>query len=701
MARVVDFSPSSDDELPNLSTLLKRPSQKQLKPALTSAGSTKKDLVPKSPSKSVSRKVRRLESNSQIKGNLLFQRCGPGENGDFGGTILQDSPRKSPLKRRGQAAGTQSTLFPNKSIFGLDDSPPPMARESRTGRSRLNRPSPQDDDSEQESQPDVRIDQLLQVHVPGFPRSQPRQSFQPKNQSIHSPNTSSAKQDDPTNAPTCNGYPNTADGAPKAEADDHDRHVDESSDYCTAEDDSASGHSDGADSEFFSDKSTQSVGNATNIKFLNIRAQRTKPRDCKASSENFVLKPREPNSMNSRASPNLNKQQGESTVPSLPDESLGRTRETFDATTDADTSLDLASQFSKLRLQQGQGSDEENELPVVFSQTNPPRTPSKSEKPKGLASPTKQGHIPKTPHRPSMDVFWNQDFVDEWNEHHSPRKLVLPSRPASPTKASPRKDERKLFDSKKHDIAREFLGQLDSWITEGEIAELAESTGGVKLVWSKTLNTTAGRANWRRETIRATKADGTEVDVKHKHHASIELAEKVIDDENRLLNVLAHEFCHLANFMISGITNNPHGKEFKVWAGKCSRIFGDKGVNVTTKHTYEIAFKYVWECLACGFEHKRHSRSIDPQRHRCGSCKGTLKQTKPAPRGGGKPSEYQAFVKEQMKIVKGENPGKAQKDIMRMVAAKWANKSSSKQPLTGGTAQAAVAMVDLTLERVA
>ena len=34
----------------------------------------------------------------------------------------------------------------------------------------------------------------------------------------------------------------------------------------------------------------------------------------------------------------------------------------------------------------------------------------------------------------------------------------------------------------------------------------------------------------------------------------------------RLVNVLAHEYCHLANFMISGIKNNPHGKEFKEWS---------------------------------------------------------------------------------------------------------------------------------------
>lgn len=35
--------------------------------------------------------------------------------------------------------------------------------------------------------------------------------------------------------------------------------------------------------------------------------------------------------------------------------------------------------------------------------------------------------------------------------------------------------------------------------------------------------------------------------------------------QERLLNVVAHEYCHLANFMISGIKDNPHGKEFKEW----------------------------------------------------------------------------------------------------------------------------------------
>ncbi|RCI07621.1 hypothetical protein L249_1677 [Ophiocordyceps polyrhachis-furcata BCC 54312] len=348
-------------------------------------------------------------------------------------------------------------------------------------------------------------------------------------------------------------------------------------------------------------------------------------------------------------------------------------------------STDLNSLFGKLRIhfEDASSSDADNSL----QRSEDTFTPLQQSRPKGLVSPRKLTRIPQTSLRSSADAFWSQDFVDDWNDEHSPRKQKSwrPNTTKSPEK-SPTKTKKKVFDAKKRSVADDFLRELDAEITHGKIAELAESTGGVKLVWTKTLNTTAGRANWRRETIRSKPKPGIPDIITHHHHASIELAEKVIDDEDKLLNVLAHEFCHLANFMVSGITNNPHGKDFKAWAAKCSRAFGDsRGIKVTTKHTYEIDFKYRWACMDCGSEYKRHSKSIDPRRHRCGSCQGLLAQTKPVPRqgagaaggGSGKRSEYQVFVKEQMNIVKGENPGSPQKEVMRIVAGRWAQAKNS------------------------
>lgn len=327
---------------------------------------------------------------------------------------------------------------------------------------------------------------------------------------------------------------------------------------------------------------------------------------------------------------------------------------------------------------------------------SPPTTPPKRAPPsRTLVSPQKLPAVPKTPHRPSMDLFWDQEFVDEWNEEHSPKKLFLPTVTKSPAKTATTsktavkdgrselksKESKKSFGQRRHQVAASFLRELDDTITEGQLAQLASSTGGIQIHWSKTLNTTAGRANWKRETVRSENREGraSSATATRRHHASIELAEKVIDDEHRLLNVIAHEFCHLANFMVSGVTGNPHGKEFKAWAAKVTEAFGDRGIEVTTRHSYDIAFKYVWQCAECDTEFKRHSKSINPDRHRCGVCKGLLKQTRPAPRNNaGQKSEYQVFMQEQMKIVKRENPGSPQKDVMKLVAQKWARQTGSK-----------------------
>lgn len=375
--------------------------------------------------------------------------------------------------------------------------------------------------------------------------------------------------------------------------------------------------------------------------------------------------------------------------------------------------------------------------PVQSRPVTPPASPSKSR----LVSPTKTQRLqaPPKPHRPSLDSFWSQEVINAWTDEYSPRKILLSPRkyhicqepcnddtpiPSSPTR-SPAKSKitpaaraaaaaKKTFDASKEDLAQAFLTELDNTITSGSIARLSASTGGVKIIWSKKLNTTAGRANWKCETIRAsvptfnsstdgfsttTSATTTPTKTEYRHHASIELASKVIDNELRLLNVLAHEYCHLANFMISRVRDQPHGASFQKWAKEVSRVFGKRGVEVTTKHSYEISYKYAWICVGdgesglggCGMEYERHSKSVDPKRHTCGTCKGRLVQIRPAIRrpaigksesaesigvdkegGKGGQSEYQSFVKEQFKVVREELGMKSpMKDVMKEVGARY------------------------------
>ena len=143
--------------------------------------------------------------------------------------------------------------------------------------------------------------------------------------------------------------------------------------------------------------------------------------------------------------------------------------------------------------------------------------------------------------------------------------------------------------------------------------------------------------------------------------------------------------------MISGIKDNPHGASFKTWAAKVSQAFRHRDIKVTTKHTYEISYKYIWTCSsdACGLEYKRHSKSIDPAKHSCGSCRSNLIQIQPMPRKGegeGKRSEYQNYLKMENGRVRLENPGKGFGEIMVILAREF-RESQRRAAIVGNLEQ--------------
>jgi len=130
--------------------------------------------------------------------------------------------------------------------------------------------------------------------------------------------------------------------------------------------------------------------------------------------------------------------------------------------------------------------------------------------------------------------------------------------------------------------------------------------------------------------------------------------------------------------MISGIKDNPHGASFKSWAAKATCAFKDRNIKVTTKHTYEIAYKYIWACSSetCGLEYKRHSKSIDPGKHSCGGCKSKLVQVQPAPRKRCA-TGYQEYMKREREKVRAQNPGAGFGEIMTILGREY---RESKRP---------------------
>ncbi|KAI9888708.1 MAG: hypothetical protein M1814_006519 [Vezdaea aestivalis] len=164
-----------------------------------------------------------------------------------------------------------------------------------------------------------------------------------------------------------------------------------------------------------------------------------------------------------------------------------------------------------------------------------------------LTSPKKLPRIPQSPHRQSSDAFWSQATMNDWNQEYSPKKKLdeaVQSRPASPSKAIGKESAKSMlerkrdFNSKKVALAEEFLKELDCTVAAGQVQELTRTSGGVRIVWSKTLNTTAGRANWKRVALKsssdqAAANNAIKSKTTYQHIASIELAEKVIDDEGK------------------------------------------------------------------------------------------------------------------------------------------------------------------------
>lgn len=103
-------------------------------------------------------------------------------------------------------------------------------------------------------------------------------------------------------------------------------------------------------------------------------------------------------------------------------------------------------------------------------------------------------------------------------------------------------------------------------------------------------------------------------------------------------------------------------------------------ITVTTKHSYEIAYKFNWRCTdsTCGKTYGRHSKSIDPEKHACGICSGRLiqldKEGNPIESDSAtmrKESEWQIFSREAFRRIKAVRPGLHMTEINRLVADEW------------------------------
>jgi predicted SprT family Zn-dependent metalloprotease len=104
------------------------------------------------------------------------------------------------------------------------------------------------------------------------------------------------------------------------------------------------------------------------------------------------------------------------------------------------------------------------------------------------------------------------------------------------------------------------------------------------------------------------------------------LAERTAYAEQELRNTLAHEMIHQWQFDVLKRRPN-HGRDF---LRKMTEMNRSGEVAVTTYHSLQkevlALSRFAWRCKNCGQIYRRQRKTIEPRRHQCGSCRGSLQE---------------------------------------------------------------------------
>lgn len=185
--------------------------------------------------------------------------------------------------------------------------------------------------------------------------------------------------------------------------------------------------------------------------------------------------------------------------------------------------------------------------------------------------------------------------------------------------------------------------------------------------WNKRLLTTAGHC--------ILKSKYTNNRKECQRNAEICLATKVCDTPERVRDTLIHEMCHAAVWMFNGSREN-HGRLWKAWARKANYVHPYLPV-IKRCHSYNIATKYTYRCVQCGYSFGRHSKSLDTAKKVCGYCKGQFEvllsntsscTTISTPARA--LSKFAMFVKEHYGTVK-KHEKCSHKDVMEKLSAQF------------------------------
>ncbi|XP_069667366.1 germ cell nuclear acidic protein isoform X3 [Haliaeetus albicilla] len=224
----------------------------------------------------------------------------------------------------------------------------------------------------------------------------------------------------------------------------------------------------------------------------------------------------------------------------------------------------------------------------------------------------------------------------------------------------------KYFKKNKEELAQKLYCLYNRTIFEQKLPEK------MVIIWNKKMRKTAGYC-----------VTGQTEGPKAKRYARIELSEKVCDSADRLRDTLVHETCHAATWLINGVRDG-HGRFWRFYANKSAVIHPELPV-VTRCHSYEINYKFIYECVLCKSTIGRHSKSLDTEHFMCAFCGGQLVLSQPT-RKDGTPARthlmpFAKYVKENYGLTKREQHELNHAEVMRKLSADFALKTRLQDSL--------------------
>ncbi|XP_024139929.1 acidic repeat-containing protein isoform X2 [Oryzias melastigma] len=272
-------------------------------------------------------------------------------------------------------------------------------------------------------------------------------------------------------------------------------------------------------------------------------------------------------------------------------------------------------------------SKESNKEPVVSTPPVQPSSTSKTlkKKPQHVKTPAKTPFLKPT--------------VSQTEPRRGPASRLLCKTPGCflESLSNPASNYSSSFKKNKEELTSKLFQLYNSSVFDNKLPV------DMSVTWNKKMRKTAGYCVTGQE-----KGGGS-------RYARIELSEKVCDSADRLRDTLIHELCHAATWLINGVRDG-HGAFWKLYARKATVMHPELPM-VTRCHSYDITYKFKYQCTRCQNTIGRHSKSLDTQKFVCALCTGRLVLLTPSkPRA---PTPFANFVKENYGSVRQELAGQS------------------------------------------